>query len=140
MARGSGRGSLRLRASMITRPVASGPDKSVGALQCLERRPLCVWSMPRRSGPKRLGHERCGVSLNTPSPTLSALRDCSSPPAWGGVFPPSSLLRVLRWSLCIVLRCGVVYRKGSFASFFSPMSTRVCCRRALPHVAAEKSK
>ena len=24
--------------------------------------------LPRRSGPKRLGHERCGVALTTPSP------------------------------------------------------------------------
>ena len=46
--------------------------------------------MPRRSGPKRLGHERCGVALTTPSPNLSGLRDCSSPPAWGGVCPHSS--------------------------------------------------
>ena len=35
---------------------------------------------PRRSGPKRLGCERCRVALTTPSPH-EGFRSCSSPPA-----------------------------------------------------------
>ena len=44
--------------------------------------------MPRRSGPKRLGSEHCGVALTTPSQEWPSLLFLT--PGRGGVFPRSS--------------------------------------------------